>query len=258
MDIGSVTMGLAILAGLASFLSPCVLSLVPAYVSYLGGRAISSGGGVVSGTQTMSNRWLTFTHGLAFVAGFSIVFVLLGVAASLISELLGAARFQVDGAIFNLRDLVAKIGGLIVVVFGLHTMGVITIPFLEYDTRKQMAPRPEWGYASSALMGIFFSAGWAPCVGPVLGAMLTAIANSQISVASAAWLLSGYSFGLAVPFLVAALALGEIARFIRQYSRYTRYVSIATGVVLVAVGILLFSGQLQRLAGLGSFFNFGI
>ena len=258
MDIGSVTMGLAILAGLASFLSPCVLSLVPAYISYLGGRAIAPSGGIVSGTQTFSNRWLTFTHGLAFVAGFSVIFVSLGVAAGLISELFGAARFQVDGAIYDLRDVVAKIGGLIVVVFGLHTMGVITVPFLEYDTRRQMAPRSEWGYASSALMGVFFSAGWAPCVGPVLGALLTAIANSKISVASAAWLLSGYSFGLAVPFLVAALALGEIARFIRQYSRYTRYVSIVTGIVLVAVGILLFSGQLQRLAGLGSFINFGI
>ena len=257
MNANGISMGLAMLAGLASFLSPCVLSLVPAYISYLGGRAVAPGGGVLSGTQTFSNRWFTLSHGLAFVAGFSFVFVLLGIASGLLGALFGAASFQLNGVVFDIRDLVAKIGGLIVIVFGLHTMGVITIPFLEYDTRKQFTPRPEWGYLSSAMMGVFFSAGWAPCVGPVLGALLT-LALSAEGVGRAAWLLVGYSLGLAVPFLIAALAIGEITRLIRNYSRYTRYVSIATGVVLVVVGVLLLTGQLQRLAGLGFFIDFGI
>src|SRR5574341_1037749 len=219
MDVRSISMGLAILAGLASFLSPCVLSLVPAYISYLGGRAVAPGGGILSGIQTFSNRWITFSHGLAFVAGFSVVFILLGVSAGLLGALFGAASFQLNGAVYDLRDIIAKIGGLIVIVFGLHTAGIITIPFLEYDTRKQVAPRPEWGYVSSTLMGVFFSAGWAPCVGPVLGALLT-LALTAEGVGRAAWLLVGYSLGLAIPFLVAALAIGEIARFIRKYSRY--------------------------------------
>ena len=266
MNSASITLGLAFLAGLVSFLSPCVLSLVPAYIGYLGGRAIapsvSGAGGSAAGVtgaaaQTASNRLVTFSHGLAFVAGFSAVFILLGISAGLLGALFGAASFQMSGAVYDLREVVAKIGGLVVIAFGLHTMGVITIPILDYDTRHQMAPGPNLGYASSALMGVFFSAGWAPCVGPVLGALLT-LALSAEGVGRAAWLLTGYSLGLAVPFLAAALAIGEISRYIHRYARYTRYVSMFTGAVLVVVGVLLFTGQLQRLAGLGSFFNLGL
>jgi cytochrome c-type biogenesis protein len=258
MYANSISLGLAVLAGMASFLSPCVLSLVPAYIGYLGGRAVAPGTANPTGSlQAASNRWTTFSHGLAFVAGFSAVFILLGISAGLLGALFGQASFQLNGAVYDLRDIVAKIGGLIVIVFGLHTMGVITIPFLEYDTRKQVAPRPELGYLSSAMMGVFFSAGWSPCVGPVLGALLT-LALTAEGVGRAAWLLSGYSLGLAVPFLIAALAIGQITIFIRKYSKYTRFVSIVTGVVLVIVGVLLLTGALQRLAGFGSFINFGI
>lgn len=258
MDPTSISFGLAILAGLASFLSPCVLSLVPAYVGYLGGRAIAvEGRAGPAAQQTTSNRFVTFSHGLAFVLGFSIVFILLGISAGVIGALFGAASFQVRGVVFNLSDLVAKIGGLVVILFGLHTLGILTIPFLDYDTRHTMMPRPEWGYLSSALMGVFFSAGWSPCVGPVLGALLT-LGLTAAGAGRAAWLLVGYSLGLAIPFLIAALALGEITRFIRQYSKYTRYISVVTGVVLIIVGGLLLTGQLQRLAGLGNFINFGI
>lgn len=264
MDPSNISFGLAILAGLASFLSPCVLSLVPAYVGYLGGRAVANqpNGGTTSvaaplATQTASNRFVTFSHGLAFVAGFSVVFILLGVSAGLLGALFGSASFQLKGVIFNLSDLVAKVGGLVVILFGLHTLGVLTIPFLDYDTRKQMTIRPEMDYLSSALMGVFFSAGWSPCVGPVLGALLT-LGLSAAGVGRAAWLLVGYSLGLAIPFLIAALALGEVTRLIRRYSKYTRYISVVTGVVLVIVGVLLLTGQMQRLAGLGNFINFGI
>lgn len=159
MDFTNITLGLAFLAGLASFLSPCVFSLVPAYVGYLGGRAA---GGETRGV----NRWVTFTHGLAFVLGFSVVFVLLGVATSAFGSLL-----------YDLRSILAKVGGVIVVIFGLHMIGIFRIPFLEYDTRVQELPDPKWGYLSSGLLGVFFSAGWSPCVGPVLGAILTLALN---------------------------------------------------------------------------------
>ncbi len=158
MEISEITIGLSFLAGLASFLSPCVFSLVPAYVGYLGGRAAGGGGG--------SNRWVTFSHGLAFVLGFSLVFIFLGVAASFAGSLLYDARFWL-----------AKIGGVVVIIFGLHMTGLIRIPFLAYDTRVNQAPDQKWGYFSSALMGVFFSAGWSPCVGPVLGAILTLAVN---------------------------------------------------------------------------------
>jgi cytochrome c-type biogenesis protein len=153
MDISQVTIGLAFLAGLASFLSPCVFSLVPAYIGYLGGRA-------VGGEATESNRFITFTHGLAFVLGFSVVFIILGVATAAFGRLL-----------FDLRFILSKVGGIIVMIFGLHMIGIFRIPFLEYDTRVQKVPDRKWGYLSSAMMGVFFSAGWAPCVGPVLGSI---------------------------------------------------------------------------------------
>ena len=240
----NITVGLAMLAGLASFLSPCVLALVPAYVSYLGGRSVTAGGEVID------NRWGTFAHGLAFVAGFSIVFVALGAVASAIGAVL-----------FDLRPLLTKIGGVVVVIFGLHTLGIIRIPFLDMDTRRQVRPDPGLGYLSSALMGVFFSAGWSPCVGPVLGAVLTlALDTGQLNRGIV--LLSAYSAGLAIPFLLAALGIGRVTDLMRRHQRLIRGLSLATGALLIVIGILLFTGAISRIANtlspLGTFFDFGI
>jgi cytochrome c-type biogenesis protein len=239
MDISQISLGLAFLAGLASFLSPCVFSLVPAYVGYLGGRAA---GGEASG----SSRFVTLAHGLAFVAGFSLVFVVLGVAVS-----------AAGGLLYDLRDVLAKVGGVVVVIFGLHMIGVFRIPFLEYDARVHSAPDRKWGYLSSALLGVFFSAGWSPCVGPVLGTILTVAINGG-SVTLGAKLLSAYSAGLAVPFLIAALGIGWVSTILRKYGKAMRYIEIAMGVVLVIVGVLLFTGVFELLARFGYFVNFGI
>jgi len=238
MDFSNVTLGLAFLAGLASFLSPCVFSLVPAYIGYLGGRA--------AGGEGTGNRWVTFSHGLAFVLGFSIVFVLLGIATS-----------AFGGLLYDLRFILAKVGGLVVVIFGLHMIGVFRIPFLEYDTRVQKLPDPKWGYLSSGLLGVFFSAGWSPCVGPVLGTILTLALNGG-SVSTGASLLSAYSAGLAIPFLVAALGVGWVTTALRKYGKAMRYVEIAMGVVLVIIGIMLFTGTFERLAQFGLWVDFGL
>jgi cytochrome c-type biogenesis protein len=222
-------------------LSPCVFSLVPAYIGYLGGRAA---GGEANG----SNRFLTFTHGLAFVLGFSIVFITLGVATSAFGRLL-----------FDLRFVLTKLGGIIVIVFGLHMIGVFRIPFLEYDTRVQQAPDHKMGYLSSALMGVFFSAGWSPCVGPVLGAILTLALNGG-SISQGVSLLSAYSAGLAIPFLIAALGVGWVTLILRKYGRTMHYVEIAMGVILVIVGVMLFTGVFERIAAASQFFwiDFGL
>ena len=240
MESANLTVGLAALAGLASFLSPCVLALVPAYIGYLGGRSVTPGG------QVVDNRWVTFSHGLAFVLGFSLVFIILGAAASAIGWLL-----------YDLRGWLARIGGVVVILFGLHTMGVINIPFLDFDTRRQMQPAPSLGYLSSALMGVFFSAGWAPCVGPVLGAVLTLALNTA-RVNQGVILLTAYSAGMAIPFLLAALGVGRMAELMRRHGRLVHYLSIATGAVLVVIGILLFSGTLQQLARFGFFVDLGL
>jgi len=241
MDIANVTVGLSFLAGLASFLSPCVFSLVPAYIGYLGGRA-------AGGEATENNRFVTFTHGLAFVLGFSVVFITLGVATSSLGRLL-----------FDARDILAKIGGVVVIIFGLHMIGVFRIPFLEYDTRVQQIPDRKWGYLSSAMMGVFFSAGWAPCVGPVLGAILTLALNGG-SVSTGVTLLSAYSAGLAIPFLIAALGVGWVSLTLKKYGKVMHYVEIAMGVILVIIGIMLFAGIFARIAAAGQFFwiDFGL
>lgn len=234
-------MGLAFLAGLASFLSPCVFSLVPAYVGYLGGRA-------AGGEATDNNRFVTFTHGLAFVLGFSLIFITLGAASSAFGRLL-----------FDMRFILSKVGGVVVVVFGLHMMGVFRIPLLEYDTRVQTLPDRKWGYLSSALMGVFFSAGWAPCVGPVLGAILTLAMNGG-SISQGVSLLSAYSAGLAIPFLIAALGVGWVSMTLRKYGKVMHYVEIVMGVILVVIGIMLFTGIFERIAQSTQFFwiDFGI
>lgn len=241
MDIAQVTIGLAFLAGLASFLSPCVFSLVPAYIGYLGGRA-------AGGEATENNRFITFTHGLAFVLGFSLVFITLGVATSAFGRLL-----------FDLRFVLSKVGGIVVIIFGLHMIGVFRIPFLEYDTRVQQVPDRKWGYLSSALMGVFFSAGWAPCVGPVLGAILTLALNGG-SVSTGVSLLSAYSAGLAIPFLIAAMGVGWVSITLRRYGKVMHYIEIGMGIVLVILGVMLFAGIFERIAQAGQFFwiDFGL
>ncbi len=239
MEIGNITVGLAFLAGLASFLSPCVFSLVPAYVGYLSGRSV----GMAEGA---SNRWVTFSHGLAFVLGFSTIFVLLGVAAS-----------AFGGLLYDVRNIIAKVGGVVVVILGLHMIGVFRIPFLEYDTRIQTMPDRKWGYLSSGMMGVFFSAGWSPCVGPVLGAILTLAINGG-SISLGATLLSAYSAGLAIPFLVAALGIGWVSNTLRKYGKVMRYVEVVMGVILVIVGIMLFMGTFELLARYGFWVDFGL
>jgi len=235
-----ITVGLAFLAGLASFLSPCVFCLVPAYVGYLGGRTAASA------RAEQPNRWVTFSHGLAFVLGFSVVFVTLGVAAS-----------ALGGVLYDLRTWVAKIGGIIVIIFGLHMTGIFRIPFLEYDLRPQSIPDRSRGYFASALMGVFFSAGWSPCVGPVLGAILTFAINGG-SVSHGVSLLSAYSAGLAIPFLLAALGIGWVTVILRRYNKVMHYVEIGMGVILVIVGGMLLLGTFQLLSRFGLFVNLGL
>lgn len=235
-----MTIGLAWLAGAASFLSPCVLALVPAYVAYLGGRASRTALGA------QRRRWEIFGHGLAFVVGFSLVFVGLGAAASVIGRLL-----------LDLHQWIARLGGLVVIVFGLHTMGLISLPFLDFDTRRLGLPDANLGYLSSMLMGVFFSAGWSPCIGPVLGAVLT-LALVSASLGRGVLLLGAYSLGLAIPFLIAAFAIERVSDGLHRNARLLRYSSWVTGALLVVIGVMLFFGLFQQVAGLGYLIHIGL
>lgn len=237
-DIFNISIGLAFVAGVASFLSPCVLALVPAYVGYLSGKAA----GVKPGDD---HRLQTFLHGVAFVLGFSVVFISLGLFAS-----------ALGGVLNNFKDILAKVGGIIVVVLGIHMIGIIRIPFLEMDGRKEYQNKT-YSYTSSFLMGIFFSAGWSPCVGPVLGAILTLAMNGG-SISQGFVLLTSYSLGLAVPFLISALGIGWVTTLIRKYSKVMRYTEIVMGVLMVIVGVMLATGLINLIATQFTGWSFGI
>ena len=236
-----VSIGLAFLAGMASFLSPCVFSLVPVYVGYLSGRSLASSAGTFQ-----ANRLETLSHGFAFVLGFSLVFISLGVAAS-----------ALGGLLYDVRDWLAKIGGVIVIIFGLHMTGILRIPFLEYDLRPRSKEDQSRSYFSSAMMGVFFSAGWSPCVGPVLGAILTLALNGG-SIGEGVKLLSAYSAGLAIPFLVAAFGIGWVSQILRRYGKVMHYIEIVMGVLLIIVGAMLLLGVFNTLGYFGPFVDFGL
>jgi cytochrome c-type biogenesis protein len=169
------------------------------------------------------------------VIGFSLVFILLGVATSALGSLLTGAR-----------DWLEKIGGVVVIIFGIHMTGIWKIPFLQYDTRKTANAAQQQGYLSSVLMGIFFSAGWSPCVGPVLGAILTLSLRGGSGLVGGT-LLTAYSAGLAIPFLIAALGVGWVTTVLKKYGKAMHYLEISMGVILIIIGNLLLWGWFERL-----------
>lgn len=236
-----VSIGLAFLAGLASFLSPCVFSLVPAYVGYLSGRSIAAGQ-----VEMAPKKLETFFHGLAFVLGFSLIFLTLGFTMS-----------AIGGLLYELRFWLAKIGGIIVVILGLHMTGLLRIPFLEYDLRPKTSVDRRRGFLSSFILGITFSAGWSPCIGPILGMILT-LAINQGSTAQGVYLLGFYSLGLAIPFLLAALGIGWVTTALKKYGKVMHTIEVGMGVVLIIVGIMLFFGIFNTLGQFGFFIDFGL
>lgn len=235
----NVSLGLAFLAGLASFLSPCVLSLVPAYISYLSGRA-------AGGEASKSSRWLTVSHGFVFTLGFSVVFILFNIIAAALGV-----------ALFDFRYWLARIGGVIVIIFGLHMTGIYRIRFLEYDYRVHKQTNPNLGYLSSFLMGVFFSAGWSPCVGPTLGLIMTFAINGG-DILQGTFLGISYAAGLAVPFLLAALGIGWVTAILRKYSKTMRVVELSMGILMIILGLMLIFGTFNMLASLAPLIDFGL
>ncbi len=229
----TTTIWLALLAGILSFLSPCVLSLVPAYVGYLSGRAA---GGEVNGTQ----RLTTFLHGVFFVLGFSVVFILFNIIG-----------FGIGRVFYDVQVWLARIGGFVIIIFGLHMIGIFRIPFLEYDTRIQQMPDRKMGFLASALMGVFFVAGWSPCVGPVLGTIMTLAATGN-SLPNAVGLGIAYSIGMGIPFLVAALGITWVTTLLRKHGQIMHWTEMITGGLLIVVGALMMLGQSNLFA---TFFN---
>jgi cytochrome c-type biogenesis protein len=224
-----VALGVAVAfaAGLLSFLSPCVLPLVPSYIGFLTGMTLP---------EMSTRRRTALLHGICFVAGFSLVFILLGATATALGRALNYYQLWLQ-----------RLGGLLIIGFGLVCLGVIKVDFLTQERRVHLEHKPV-GYLGSALVGMAFGAGWTPCIGPVLGAILGLAATSG-EVSRGMLLLTFYSAGLAVPFLIAAVAVESFLGWFQRFRRYMPWVMRVSGALLVLVGILLLSGEFTRLAG---------
>ncbi|MBP8973597.1 MAG: redoxin domain-containing protein [Anaerolineae bacterium] len=319
---GDVTIGFAFIAGLLSFISPCVLPLVPAYVGYMGGQMTQQAAASSAARGEFRRRFGTLTHGFFFVLGFTLFFVIFGLlTTAAVSSLTGLGVTEGD-----VRDGIARIGGTAVILFGLHILGVLNRVFtwlggqalkldqspyanlistalgialigaiywlvveswfltlvvilllaqlfrdalkadtpgqfwsriiarlhmaLYVDTRRQTRPSQRYGYLGSLFMGVVFSAGWTPCIGPIYGAVLT-LASTGGSVSWAGVLLLAYAIGLGIPFLLTALALDRAQGIFRRLQRHMRTVEVVSGAFLIFIGVLVFSGQLERLTALG-------
>lgn len=325
---GDVTIGLAFIAGIISFISPCVLPLVPAYVGYMGGRVTQqvTQQNTEHQKRTGRQRFGTFIHGLFFVLGFTLFFVIFGLlTTAAVSSLTAFGVTEGD-----IREAIARVGGTAVILFGLHIMGVLNRiltwlmqqalkldknPYsniislvigvaligavywlfveswfvtllmvllftqvfnnalkadtpgdfwlrvltrlqtvLYVDTRRQgqaQQKQQQYGYLGSLFMGVVFSAGWTPCIGPIYGAVLT-LASSGGSISEAGSLLTAYSLGLGIPFLLTALALDQAQGLFRRLQKNMRTIEAFSGVFLILIGVLVFSGQLERLAQFGN------
>jgi len=227
---GAVSFPLAFAAGLISFLSPCVLPLLPAYLSFMTGLTTAE---LSEGDRP---RAAVMAPALLFVLGFSVIFVGLGASASL----LGAVLSQY-------RDVVEKVAGIAVIAFGILMLGVVKVPWLYGEARADLAKSRSFGRGASFVMGMAFAAGWTPCVGPILGSIL-ALAGSTGSAAQGALLLLTYSAGLAVPFLLVALLFGRVRPLLAWLNRHSLIVNRVAGLVLILVGALIFFGRLSVLA----------
>jgi cytochrome c-type biogenesis protein len=231
METGTVGYGASFLAGLLSFLSPCVLPLVPGYVSFMSGLTLEelSGGG-----DDKSRMRHAGWESLFFVAGFATIFTLLGATATTVGRVLAEQA-----------AIVTKVAGAVVVLFGLHMTGLLPIKWLYYQKRANLSSfKP--GYAGSFLMGLAFAFGWTPCIGPVLGTILS-LAATRETVGQGMGLLFVYSLGLGIPFIATAFAIGLFMRFFARYKKHIRTGEIAAGALLIAIGLLIFFDKLKLL-----------
>ncbi|MBM4188628.1 MAG: cytochrome c biogenesis protein CcdA [Gemmatimonadetes bacterium] len=216
----------AFLGGVLSFLSPCVLPLVPSYLSFITGFTVEEFG---------ANRRLAMLHATLFVAGFSLIFILLGASAT-----------AVGSAFRAYKDVIQQGGGVLIIAFGLYCLGVLKLGFLTQERRFHLEQKP-LGYLGSVLVGMAFGAGWSPCIGPILGGILS-LAATEADLNRGMGLLIAYSAGLAVPFLVAALAVERFLGWFQRFRRHLGVVQKVSGALLVAVGLLILTGQFTRLA----------
>jgi cytochrome c-type biogenesis protein len=221
----------SIAMGLVSFASPCIMPLIPSYVSYITGISYDE---LVSPDSRRKNMNITLLHSFAFVAGFSIIFVLLGASASLAGSLL--ARHL---------NTIRIVGGVLIIIMGVFVMDVVNIPFLQKEAKIHLKTRPA-GYIGTLIVGMIFGAGWTPCTGPFLGSVL-ALAMTSDTLGSGMVLLMFYSLGLGIPFILSAVAISAFLSSFSRLKKHFKAIKIASGVILIIMGVLLLMDKMTIL-----------
>jgi cytochrome c-type biogenesis protein len=237
--MNEVSYPIAFAAGVASFLSPCVLPLFPSYLSFITGASFEdlTGAADTSATDRARIRRLTMNNSLAFILGFSCIFMALGASSS-----------AIGGFLLEYKDSIRVAGGALIIVFGLFFAEVFKLDFLMREKKFHLSGKPA-GYAGTFLVGMTFAAGWTPCIGPILATILL-YASSKGSTIFGLKLLGVYSMGLAVPFFLSSLALNSFLVYSKKVHRYMRVIMIASGVLLIIFGVLLVTNRLNVLSGL--------
>ncbi len=220
---GSLSVLVAFAAGLFSFLSPCVLPLFPSYLSFITGMSVDE---LRTPVRPGTGRRRVLGHSLAFILGFSMVFVGLGASFSVLGQ-----------SLVDYRDLIRRVGGVLIILFGLYIAGILRVSWLGRYQTVQLRSKPA-GFIGSWLVGVTFAIGWTPCVGPILGSILS-LAGTAETVSTGIALLSAYSAGLALPFLLSSLALGTFLVAFRRFRRWIPVVERTAGLLLIVVGILV-------------------
>jgi cytochrome c-type biogenesis protein len=222
---------IAFSAGLLSFASPCVLPLVPSYITYITGVSFKE----LTEVEARSKlRWATISHSFCFIIGFSLVFVLMGASATYLGQLLVQYQYWI-----------MKGGGVLIILLGIHFTGIINIPFLHIEKRFEMRKRP-LGYVGSFVVGVVFAAGWTPCIGPILSTILIYASTSK-SVVTGILLLTYYSVGLGIPFFLSSLAFNSFLSAFDKIKRYMRVINIVSGLFLIGIGILFLTDTFQEI-----------
>ncbi|HEX8695833.1 MAG TPA: cytochrome c biogenesis protein CcdA [Longimicrobium sp.] len=232
MEGQSLGLFVAFSAGLLSFLSPCVLPLVPSYATFITGMSLDE----LQGAETARTRRTVLLHGVLFVLGFTFVFLALGASASFLGALMNYASRWVE-----------RVGGVLLILFGLYLLGALRLPGAGREWRMHLAEKPV-GYLGTVLVGITFGAGWTPCIGPVLGGILT-LAATRDSMAQGIGLLAVYSAGLAVPFLLSTLLIERFLTGFRRIRRWLPWINRISGALLIALGLLMLTGSFSALSG---------
>ncbi len=226
----SITIWVAFGAGLLSFLSPCVLPLIPSYITFVTGISLKELKEEHK-SKTMIQKMVI--NSIAFILGFSFVFISLGASASFMGELLSTYKFWIT-----------RIGGSIIIVLGLFITGLIKIKPLSYGKKFELKKKP-FGILGSFVVGIVFAAGWTPCVGPILGSVLL-LAGTEASLYKGILLLTAYSLGLGIPFFISTIAIGLLLSASKKINKYLQIVSVFSGVLLIAIGILMVTGKFNQ------------